>query len=370
MLFSAFHSCTDHFKGVLRSWTCYASSMARPDPSENRTDLERLQRVMADAGVAARRVCERLIIDGHVQVNGKTVTQLPIFVNPHTDDIKVDGRRLPKPERLMYLMLNKPEQTLTSASDEPGMDRRTVLDLVRHPAAARLFPVGRLDFDTTGLVILTNDGELTHRLTHPRFCVIKTYHALVRGTVSDEHLEAIQRRLRSEMRREERESATVSARRAAFGRGRQELRIVKSESGRTVLEISLTEARNRQIREVLAMLGCPVKKLTRVALGPLLMTGLAPGHWRELTRDEVRLLKEAGSNRSNARKAPVEPPKAKGRSKAGRKPGTKPESKPQVDSQTPESAAKLQPPALSKAAPALGVAGVKAKPKSPRVLKF
>lgn len=356
--------------GVLHERTCYAFSMARLDPSEHRTDMERLQRVMADAGVAARRVCERLILEGHVQVNGKTVTELPVFVDPDVDDIRVDGRRLSKPERLMYLMLNKPEQTLTSAADEPGLDRRTVLDLVQHPAASRLFPVGRLDFDTTGLVILTNDGELTHRLTHPRFRVIKTYHALVRGSVSEEHLEAIQRRLRSEMRREERESATLSARRAAFGRGHQELRVLKSESGRTVLEISLTEARNRQIREVLALLGCPVKKLTRVALGPLVMTGLAPGHWRELTRDEVRLLKEAASSRANARKAPVEPPKAKGRSKAGRKPGTKPEPNTPNKSEASNIAQKPSSINVTKITPASNGSGVKSKPKSPRVLKF
>ncbi len=343
--------------------TCYPLVMTRSDPSEHRTGLERLQRVMADAGVAARRVCERMILDGHVQVNGQVVSQLPVFVDPHHDEIRVDGRRLAKPERLMYVMLNKPEQTLTSAADEPGMDRRTVLDLVQHPAASRLYPVGRLDFDTTGLVILTNDGDLTHRLTHPRFGVIKTYHALVRGNVSEEHLDAIRRKLRSEMRREERSSATVTARRAAFGRGKQEIRVIKSEAGRTILEVSLTEAKNRQIREVLALLGCPVKKLSRVALGPLIMTGLAPGHWRELTRDEVRLLREAASDRPNARKAPPEPPKTKGRSKAGRRPGTKPSVAADVES----SETAVSPPPVVKPSPA--TQPVKSKPRSPRVLK-
>ncbi|MFZ4574005.1 MAG: pseudouridine synthase [Phycisphaerales bacterium] len=333
--------------------------MAKLDPSEARTgSRQRLQRVMADAGVAARRVCEQLIAEGHVSVNDRTVTKLPVFVDPVNDDIRVDGRRLPKPERLLYVMLNKPEQTLTVASDEPGMDRRTVLDLVDHPAAARLFPVGRLDYDTTGLVILTNDGELTHRLTHARYGVVKTYQVLVRGGVDEERLESISKRLRAERRREARLSASVAARREAFGEGRQDVRVLKAEAGRTLLEVSLTEAKNKQIREVLAIVGCPVKKLTRVAIGPLVLSGLAPGTWRELTREEVHLLRDAASSRPGARKAPAQAPKNKSIRKGGRRPGTKPNA-PAAEVEVAEPVQKLPPPPVSKPAP----------PKAPSIRK-
>ncbi len=318
---------------------------------------------MADAGVAARRVCERMIEQGRVTVNGKVVTKLPVFVNPHEDDIRVEGRRIAKPDRMLYIMLNKPEQTLVSASDEPGFDRRTVLQLVNHPAAARLYPVGRLDFDTTGLVILTNDGDLTHKLTHPKYGVVKTYHAVVRGVVSDEHLEAIGQKLRSEHRREVRLSPEEAAKRDKVGEPKQQIRALKRDAGRTLLEISLKEAKNRQIREVLGMLGCPVKKLTRVALGPVVLTAVAAGQWRELTRDEVHMLREATSARAGARKAPQQSPKNKSMNRSGsRKPGTKPAPKPEP---APEQAP--APRVVEKPAPTPVARPAKAR--GPRVIK-
>lgn len=279
---------------------------------------------MADAGVAARRACEQLIREGHVTVNGQVVRDLPVFVDPHRDDIRVDGRRLSKPERMVYIMLNKPERTLVSAADEPGLDRRTVLDLVDHPSSGRLFPVGRLDYDTTGLVILTNDGKLTNRLTHPRYQVVKTYQAVVRGQVSPEHLEAISKKLGAEDNREAKFDPAIRAKRDRFGGAKVGITVLKQDASRTLLEITLTEAKNRQIREVLAMLGCPVKKLSRVALGPLVLRALPVGQWRELTREEVSLLREAGSRRAGARKQPSESPKNRTMKRGTRKAGTPP----------------------------------------------
>lgn len=287
---------------------------------------------MADAGIAARRVCEEMILAGRVTVNDQVISKLPSFVDPRTDDIRVDGSRVGKPERAIYIMLNKPERTLVVSSDEPGADRRTVMDLIDHPSAGRLFPVGRLDYDTTGLVILTNDGSLANRLTHPRYGVVKTYQAIVRGIVSQDHLEAIRKKLGSERRREARESATASAKAEAFGTQQESITVVQSDASRTLLQISLTEAKNRQIREVLAMLGCPVKKLVRVALGPLVLKGIPSGGWRELTRGEVSLLREAGSARSGARKAPPQSPKNRTMKKdVPRRAGTKPNVRPADD---------------------------------------
>jgi pseudouridine synthase len=339
--------------------------MRKHDPSEGRTSgKERLQRVMADAGIAARRVCERLIEEGKVTVNGRVVSDLPVFVNANEDDIRVEGRRLPKPERMIYIMLNKPEQTLTVSADEPGLERRTVMDMVNHPAAGRLFPIGRLDYDTTGLVILTNDGDLTHKLTHAKFGVVKTYQAVVRGTVDDERLDAIAKRIRAERRREARESATVAARQQVYGERKPEIKVLKVDKGRTLLELSLFEAKNREIREVFTILGCPIKKLTRVAIGPLVITGLSPGNWRELSRDEVHLLREAASKRPGARKAPSQSPKNKSIRKGGRRPGTKP-NKPAAQIEAQEAPVAPKPAPAPAPRPVVKVQ----RPKGPRVIK-
>jgi pseudouridine synthase len=246
----------------------------------------RLQRFLADAGVASRRASELLIEEGRVKVNGKKVVDLPAFVTPGVDRVQVDGQPIEGAERHVYVMLNKPGRTLSTVEDEPGAARRTVLDLVEHPSGARLYPVGRLDFDTRGLVLLTNDGELANRLTHPRFGVEKTYHAVVRGYLEEEALERLEKGIYLAERREGR---TVGATRAAHVR----LKIVKRDRDRTVLELTLKEGRNRQVRRMLAAVGSPVKKLERVAMGPLQLKGLAVGEWRELTKVELQALRRA-----------------------------------------------------------------------------
>ncbi len=255
------------------------------------TGLQRLQKVMAEAGVAARRVCEQMIEAGRVTVNGETVSTLPVFVTPGEDDVRVDGVRITKSERLLYLMLNKPERTLVTSADEPGLERRTVMDLVDHPGKARLFPVGRLDFETTGLVLLTNDGDLAHRLTHPSFGIVKTYHAAVKGQVDDDLIDAVRTKLGMARARA---VETGEARPAENAQPLQEIVILRREAGRTLLEITLSEARNREIREVLKMLGAPVKRLTRVGIGTLTLRGLPVGAWRELSREEVAMLRRSG----------------------------------------------------------------------------
>lgn len=257
----------------------------------------RLQKVLADAGVAARRVCEQMIEAGRVTVNGEVVSRLPVFVNPHTDDIAVDGSRVSsKAERHLYVMLHKPERTLVTLADEPGAERRTVLDLVDHPAKARLFPVGRLDYDTTGLILLTNDGELAHRLTHPSFGIVKTYHAAVKGQIDDGLVAAV----RTKLGLAHEANPSPHARESVLSGGKaerqpvQDIVILRREAGRTLIEISISEARNREIREVLRMLGAPVKRLSRVGIGTLTLRGLPVGAWRELTRDEVQMLRRSG----------------------------------------------------------------------------
>jgi len=246
----------------------------------------RLQKALARAGVGSRRRCESLIEAGAVEVNGRVIAGLPAWVDPARDRIAVHGRTLLKPKRSVYILLNKPKRVV-STCDDPD-DRRTVLDLVDHPEAPRLFPVGRLDYDTSGLVLLTNDGELANRLTHPRFGVEKTYRATVKGAVDDAALAKLHEGLYLADRREGR---TVGARRTEPAR----LRIVARDRERTVLDITLKEGRNRQVRRLFAKLGHPVKKLVRVQLGPLKLKGVGLGRWRELTRSEVRALREASN---------------------------------------------------------------------------
>jgi pseudouridine synthase len=244
---------------------------------------------MADAGIASRRECERLIESGAVEVNGEVVTQLPCFVVPGVDRIIVDGRPMRKtPERLLYLMFNKPARVLTTLADEPGSDRRTVMDYIDHPQKARLFPVGRLDFDTTGLLLVTNDGELANRLTHPRYGVAKTYLATVKGQVADDAADAIAEGIYLADRKA---GKTVGASRTA----RVEVQLVSRQRDRTTIELTLREGRNRQVRRLLAAVGYPVRKLERIGMGPLTLKGVAPGQWRELDRHELRAIKRAAA---------------------------------------------------------------------------
>jgi len=265
--------------------------MPERTPTTDFTDAsrgERLQRVLADAGIGSRRACEAMIEAGEVEVNGVMVATLPAWVDPEEDRIVVDGRPLPKPERKTYLLLNKPPRTLSTLKDEPGADRRTVAELVDHPAVSHLFPVGRLDYDTVGLVLMTNDGDLANKLTHPRYGVPKTYRVLVKGTLDADAIRDLERGIYLADRKA---GSTVGAKRTS----RVEISLVYQDREGTMLELTLREGRNRQVRRMMAAVGYPVRKLERVGMGPIRLKGVARGAWRELTRDEVWALRRASS---------------------------------------------------------------------------
>jgi 23S rRNA pseudouridine2605 synthase len=224
----------------------------------------RLNAWLARAGVASRRKADDLIKAGRVTVNGEP-GQLNTFVAAH-DDVRLDGEPLAK-QKLAYVLLNKPRGVVTTASDPEG--RRTVVDLVGH--ATRVVPVGRLDIDTTGALLLTNDGELAHRLAHPRYGVEKLYVAEVEGEPSDETI----RRLAAGVELEDGPTAPARVRRLAPSR----------------VELVLHEGRNRQVRRMLEAVGHPVRRLHRGAYAGLRIEGLEPGAWRELEPSEVERLR-------------------------------------------------------------------------------
>lgn len=241
----------------------------------------RIQRVLADAGIASRRASEALVEEGAVTVNGRIVEGLPCFVDPGTDDIRVNGRRVEKRRRHHYIMLFKPRGYVCTARDPQG--RKRALDLVQHPSGSRLFSVGRLDLESSGLLLLTDDGELANRLTHPRYGVHKGYDVTVRGRLDDEAIDKVRRGLYLVDRR------TGEATRTA----ESDLVVLKRDRERTRLYIALREGRNRQIRRVMDRVGHPVRKLRRVQMGPLKLKGLAVGEWRELTPGELGSLRRA-----------------------------------------------------------------------------
>ncbi len=266
------------------------------DPLRDKSRGVRLQKFMADAGIASRRTAEELIGEGRVKVDGRTITDLPVWVDPSVDVVEVDGRRISAvPEKAVYVMLHKPRRCVCTVLDPEG--RRTVADLVNHPSRARLYPVGRLDFDTAGLVLMTNDGELANRLTHPRYGVHKTYRATVRGRLDEERVAELE------------EGVYLAERKSGRTEGAKrtlpvKMRIAARDRDRTVLELTLREGRNRQVRRMLASVGCPVKKLERVKMGPLKLKGLRVGEWRDLTKVELgSLRREAGVRVKKAAKA-------------------------------------------------------------------
>lgn len=235
---------------------------------------ERLQKVMASAGVASRRQCEELILQGVVRVNGKVVDELPAFVDPETDVITVGGKRLKEPERV-YFLLNKPKDVISTSRDPQG--RPSVLDLV--PTSERIFCVGRLDADTTGLLILTNDAELANLLTHPRYKVPKTYVARVAGHVDEQAIERLKKGVW-----------------LAEGKtGQATVKVLKSGRNESLIEITIRQGLNRQVRRMLAKVGLPVKSLKRTRLGKLKIKGLGIGQYRPLTKSEVASLKRAAT---------------------------------------------------------------------------
>lgn len=254
--------------------------MAGADPSAG----ERLQKVLARSGVASRRAAEEMIRAGRVRVGGQVVTQLGARVTPGRDAIEVDGRLLPAPERKRYLILNKPRGYVTTLHDPQG--RPTVADLVAREKQ-RLFPVGRLDADTEGLLILTNDGALAHALTHPSRGVEKEYVVRVRGLPP----ERVLARLRHGVELDD--GLTAPAR----------VRLLGHNSQQASLALTIHEGRNRQVRRMLEAVGYPVLTLCRVRIGPLLLQRLPPGAYRELSGKEVAALWRAARGKERRQSA-------------------------------------------------------------------
>jgi 23S rRNA pseudouridine2605 synthase len=243
---------------------------------------ERLQKVMAAAGVASRRASEELIAAGRVTVNGE-VAELGRKVDPATDDVRVDGERINTNLDLVYVMLNKPQGVVTTADDPQG--RPTVVDMVDLPA--RLFPVGRLDKDTEGLLLLTNDGELTHRLLHPSSEVPRTYVALVNGPVRRHTLQALSDGVELE-----------------DGLARPtSVEVLEEQHNTVLLQIVMAEGRKREVRRMLAEVGHPVQRLARVAFGGVELGDLRQGRWRHLTQQEIGRLHAAAEGRRGAPRA-------------------------------------------------------------------
>jgi 23S rRNA pseudouridine2605 synthase len=239
-------------------------------------DRQRLQKVLAAAGCGSRRACEEIIRQGRVQVNGQVVTELGTKVDPHRDEIRVDGTPISGPAEKVHLILNKPPGCISTAHDPWG--RPTVLDLIPH--RGRLYPVGRLDAESEGLLLLTNDGQLTHRLTHPRYEHEKEYLVLVKGRPQD----AVLAQLRRGVDLEEGRTAPARVSRVSPKEG------LDTPPGTTWLRMVLHEGRKRQIRRMCAAVGHPVQRLIRVRLGPLRLGTLKPGQWRPLTKRELEVL--------------------------------------------------------------------------------
>ena len=274
--------------------------------------MERLQKILSQAGVASRRASEQLMLEGRVTVNGTTVRELGTKADLSRDDIRVDGRRIRQPERQRYLLLNKPRGYVTTRSDPHR--RPTVMDLL---AGVReyVYPVGRLDFDSEGLIILTNDGDLAARITHPSHGIPRTYEAIVLGRPDEHDLQRLARGLVIDGRRTQ--PAEVRLLPGAGGSGRAG----KADTGRTsgkrtaapergsapghrerqksretaLLMVTVREGRNRQVRKMCDAIGHPVDRLRRVSIGPIRDSALKPGQWRELTKAEVAQLKKVAS---------------------------------------------------------------------------
>ncbi len=228
--------------------------------------LERLQKYLSRAGVASRRHAEDMILAGKVKVNGQVVTELGVKIDPDKDRVQVEGKRLQPPAPPVTFMLHKPSGFVSTTSDPQG--RRTVMDLAPRDYG-RLYPVGRLDYDATGLMLLTNDGELAERLTHPRYEVPRTYRVTANGEMGDKSLEQLGGGI-------ELDGRPVST----------EVKLLKRGNGKTMIEITVWEGRYHLIKRLLEDVGYSVLKLKRMAFGPLHLGRLERGAWRPLTRHE------------------------------------------------------------------------------------
>ncbi len=233
--------------------------------------MVRLQKLMASSGIASRRKCEAIILDGRVTVNGEVVTELGTKVDEEKDVVKFDGKPVRAQNKYFYFMLHKPERIVSSAKDEK--DRETVVDLI--DCGERLYPIGRLDFMSSGLILLTNDGKLTYKLTHPKHEIAKVYEVVVKPPINMDKIEKLR-------------NGVVIDRRRTFP---AKVKLLEQRGEKQVLSIAIKEGRNRQIRKMVEAVGSNVIKLKRVAVGDIRLGNLEYGAYRALTEKEIKYLK-------------------------------------------------------------------------------
>ena len=234
--------------------------------------MERLQKIIAASGYCSRRKAEELILAKRVSVNGVLVDTLGAKADEN-DEIAIDGKAISKSEEKVVYLLNKPKNVISSAGDDRG--RKTVVDLI--DSRYRLYPLGRLDYDSSGLLLLSNDGELMQKLIHPKYEVEKTYEVTIDGLISEKQIETIEKGVKIE--------DYVSA------PAKVVLISYNEKKPSSFMEVTIHEGKNREIRKICAHYGVKLSRLTRIAIGRLSLKGIAPGHWRPLTEDEVAYLK-------------------------------------------------------------------------------
>ncbi|NLM12662.1 MAG: rRNA pseudouridine synthase [Epulopiscium sp.] len=232
----------------------------------------RLQKYLADAGIASRRKAEEYILQGKVKVNGQIVTNLGTKVNPDRDIIFYNGKKVEIKKKKVYLMLNKPENYVTTVNDQ--FNRPTVIDLL-HSVSERVYPVGRLDYNTSGLLLLTNDGDLTYKITHPKHHIDKIYLATVKGIPGEASLNKLRR------------GVVIDDYKTAPAKAK----IISTSSNSAILQITIHEGRNRQVRKMCEAIGHPVMSLKRIAIGDISLGDLPVGKFRSLTQKEIDYLK-------------------------------------------------------------------------------
>lgn len=238
---------------------------------------ERLQKIISRAGLMSRRAAEKFIVEGRVTVDGKIISELGAQADPQKNKICVDGQELTFGAEKVYLLLNKPRGYVSTAKDERG--RRTVLDLVAE-ISARVYPVGRLDLNSEGLLLLTNDGELMNALLHPKFKIEKTYRAKIFGELTEKKLNLLRAGIELD------DGLTAPA----------EIFLIGAGKNSTTVEITIHEGRNRQIRRMFAAVGCEVKRLTRIKFAGLTLEGVKVGKFRQLTPEEIFRLRKLTTN--------------------------------------------------------------------------
>lgn len=233
--------------------------------------MERLQKYLAECGITSRRKCEQHIISGHVKVNGNVIKELGVKIEPDVDIVEFDGKIVKRKTEFIYIMLNKPTGYITSVKDQ--FSRPTVLDLIN--ISERIYPVGRLDYNTSGLLILTNDGELTNILTHPKHDVVKTYIAEIKGIPDEGKITRFKSGLKIDN----------------YMTSNANIKIIDKKISTSIVEIKIHEGRNRQVRKMCDAIGHPVITLKRTKIGDLSLNGLDIGRWRFLNNKEIEYLK-------------------------------------------------------------------------------